>query len=54
MTDLFILSIIEPNLVYHKGFAFSINSYGLDKKQFLNEAKDESKKEISIGSTSNF
>jgi hypothetical protein len=30
--------------VYHKGFAFSIASYGLDQNQFLNEARDESKK----------
>ncbi|MBA0782034.1 hypothetical protein Gotri_002904, partial [Gossypium trilobum] len=37
MTDLFTLSIIELDLVYYKGFAFSIDSYGLDKKQFLNE-----------------
>ncbi|KAF3634260.1 hypothetical protein FXO37_26583 [Capsicum annuum] len=44
MADLFTLSITEPNLVYHKGFAFSIDSYGLDQKQFLNEARDESKK----------
>ncbi|KAL6588230.1 hypothetical protein OROMI_001208 [Orobanche minor] len=44
MADLFTLSITEPNLVYHKGFAFSIDSYGLDQKQFLNEARDEAKK----------
>ncbi|KAL6517335.1 V-type proton ATPase subunit a3 [Orobanche minor] len=44
MADLFTLSITEPDLVYHKGFAFSIDSYGLDKKQFLNEARDEAKK----------
>nr|WOZ11219.1 Ycf2 protein [Hamelia patens]WOZ11237.1 Ycf2 protein [Hamelia patens] len=45
--DLFTLSITEPDLVYHKGFAFSIDSYGLDQKQFLNEvfnSRDESKK----------
>nr|AVM82678.1 hypothetical chloroplast RF21 [Podranea ricasoliana]AVM82679.1 hypothetical chloroplast RF21 [Podranea ricasoliana] len=44
MADLFTLSITEPDLVYHKGFAFSIDSYdsyGLDQKQ---EARDESKK----------
>ncbi|KAL6517013.1 ATPase [Orobanche hederae] len=35
MADLFTLSIIEPYLVYHKGFAFSIDSYGFDQKQFL-------------------
>nr|DAD25602.1 TPA_asm: hypothetical protein HUJ06_027066 [Nelumbo nucifera]DAD25652.1 TPA_asm: hypothetical protein HUJ06_027116 [Nelumbo nucifera] len=35
---------VEPDLVYHKGFAFSIDSYGLDQKKFLNEARDESKK----------
>ncbi|RZR86601.1 hypothetical protein BHM03_00013833 [Ensete ventricosum] len=23
----------EPDLVYHRGFAFSIDSYGLDKKK---------------------
>lgn len=47
MADLFTLSITEPNLVYHKGFAFSIDSCGLDQKQFLNEvfnSRDESKK----------
>nr|YP_010176083.1 Ycf2 [Pseuderanthemum haikangense]YP_010176100.1 Ycf2 [Pseuderanthemum haikangense]QSQ71218.1 Ycf2 [Pseuderanthemum haikangense]QSQ71235.1 Ycf2 [Pseuderanthemum haikangense] len=44
MADLFTLSITEPGPVYHKGFAFSIDSYGLDQKQFLNEARDESKK----------
>nr|ATL62496.1 Ycf2 [Coptosapelta flavescens] len=44
MADLFTLSITEPDLVYQKGFAFSIDSYGLDQKQFLNEARDESKK----------
>nr|YP_010901220.1 Ycf2 protein [Crassula columella]YP_010901237.1 Ycf2 protein [Crassula columella]WIL06800.1 Ycf2 protein [Crassula columella]WIL06815.1 Ycf2 protein [Crassula columella] len=42
--DLFTLSITEPDLVYHKGFAFSIDSYGLDQNQFLSEAGDESKK----------
>ncbi|KAK4733706.1 hypothetical protein R3W88_007967 [Solanum pinnatisectum] len=31
-------------MVYHKGFAFSIDSCGLDQKQFFNEARDESKK----------
>nr|YP_010028113.1 hypothetical protein RF2 [Arnebia tibetana]YP_010028131.1 hypothetical protein RF2 [Arnebia tibetana]QOS48469.1 hypothetical protein RF2 [Arnebia tibetana]QOS48487.1 hypothetical protein RF2 [Arnebia tibetana] len=47
MADLFTLSITEPDLAYHKGFAFSIDSYGLDQKQFLNEvfnSRDESKK----------
>ena len=47
MADLFTLSITEPDLVYHKGFTFSIDSYGLDKKQFSNEvfnSRDESKK----------
>nr|AGW04483.1 hypothetical chloroplast protein [Astephanus triflorus] len=47
MADLFTLSITEPDLVYHKGFAFSIDSYELDQKQFLNEvfnSRDESKK----------
>ncbi|MBA0630956.1 hypothetical protein Godav_002997, partial [Gossypium davidsonii] len=47
IADLFTLSIIELDLVYYKGFAFSIDSYGLDKKQFLNEvfnSKDKSKK----------
>nr|YP_009557433.1 hypothetical protein RF2 [Kewa sp. GY-2019]QBC72106.1 hypothetical protein RF2 [Kewa sp. GY-2019] len=46
MADLFTLSITEPDLVYHKGFAFSIDSCGLDQKQFLNEvfnSRDESK-----------
>nr|YP_010419755.1 hypothetical protein RF2 [Laportea ovalifolia]YP_010419772.1 hypothetical protein RF2 [Laportea ovalifolia]USG53456.1 hypothetical protein RF2 [Laportea ovalifolia]USG53473.1 hypothetical protein RF2 [Laportea ovalifolia] len=43
--DLFTLSITEPDLVYHKGFALSIDSYRLD--QILNEVfnyRDESKK----------
>ncbi|EEF42577.1 conserved hypothetical protein [Ricinus communis] len=47
MADLFTLSITEPDLVYHKGFTFFIDSYGLDQKQFLNEvfnSRDESKK----------
>nr|YP_010419838.1 hypothetical protein RF2 [Leucosyke puya]YP_010419855.1 hypothetical protein RF2 [Leucosyke puya]USG53539.1 hypothetical protein RF2 [Leucosyke puya]USG53556.1 hypothetical protein RF2 [Leucosyke puya] len=47
MADLFTLSITEPGLVYHKGFALSIDSYRLDQKQFLNEvfnSRDESKK----------
>ncbi|KAK8327695.1 hypothetical protein V6Z12_A11G200200 [Gossypium hirsutum] len=47
MADLFTLSITEPDLVYYKGFTFSIDSYGLDQKQFLNEvfnSRDESKK----------
>nr|YP_009873518.1 hypothetical protein RF2 [Acer pentaphyllum]YP_009873540.1 hypothetical protein RF2 [Acer pentaphyllum]QKT28553.1 hypothetical protein RF2 [Acer pentaphyllum]QKT28554.1 hypothetical protein RF2 [Acer pentaphyllum]QKY63130.1 Ycf2 [Acer pentaphyllum]QKY63152.1 Ycf2 [Acer pentaphyllum]QNH84415.1 Ycf2 [Acer pentaphyllum] len=47
MADLFTLSITEPDLVYHKGFSFSIDSYGLDQKRFLNEvfnSRDESKK----------
>nr|UUL98470.1 Ycf2 [Celosia argentea]UUL98490.1 Ycf2 [Celosia argentea] len=47
MADLFALSITEPDLVYYKGFAFSIDSCGLDQKQFLNEifnSRDESKK----------
>jgi hypothetical protein len=25
--------------VYHRGFSFSIDSYGLDQKKFLNERK---------------
>nr|YP_009389718.1 ycf2 protein [Silene wilfordii]YP_009389736.1 ycf2 protein [Silene wilfordii]ANG08147.1 ycf2 protein [Silene wilfordii]ANG08165.1 ycf2 protein [Silene wilfordii] len=47
MADLFTLSITKPDLVYHKGFAFSMDSCGLDQKQFLNEvfnSRDESKK----------
>nr|YP_009992657.1 Ycf2 [Oenothera curtiflora]YP_009992674.1 Ycf2 [Oenothera curtiflora]QNO33319.1 Ycf2 [Oenothera curtiflora]QNO33336.1 Ycf2 [Oenothera curtiflora] len=47
MADLFTLSITEPDLVYHKGFAFSIDSSVLDQKQFLAEvfnSRDESKK----------
>nr|QOI12947.1 Ycf2 [Capparis spinosa]QOI12966.1 Ycf2 [Capparis spinosa] len=46
MADLFTLSITEPDLAYHKGFAFSIDSYGLDQRQFLKEvfnSRDESK-----------
>nr|YP_009767463.1 Ycf2 [Hedysarum semenovii]QIS98081.1 Ycf2 [Hedysarum semenovii]UWV18546.1 Ycf2 [Hedysarum semenovii] len=47
MADLFNLSITEPDLVYHKRFSFSIDSFGLDQKQSLNEgfnSRDESKK----------
>nr|YP_009861266.1 photosystem I assembly protein Ycf2 [Orontium aquaticum]QIU82957.1 photosystem I assembly protein Ycf2 [Orontium aquaticum] len=47
MADLFTLAITEPDLVYHRGFAFSIDSYGLDQKKFLNgvfNSRDESKK----------
>lgn len=47
MADLFNLSITEPDLVYHKVFSFSIDSFGLDQKQSLNEgfnSRDESKK----------
>nr|YP_010723327.1 Ycf2 protein [Phalocallis coelestis]YP_010723345.1 Ycf2 protein [Phalocallis coelestis]WDW26697.1 Ycf2 protein [Phalocallis coelestis]WDW26715.1 Ycf2 protein [Phalocallis coelestis] len=47
MADLFTLSITEPDLVYHRGFVFSIDSYGLDQKKLLNEvfnSRDESKK----------
>nr|YP_010407277.1 hypothetical chloroplast RF21 [Spiranthes sinensis]YP_010407292.1 hypothetical chloroplast RF21 [Spiranthes sinensis]URF20167.1 hypothetical chloroplast RF21 [Spiranthes sinensis]URF20182.1 hypothetical chloroplast RF21 [Spiranthes sinensis] len=47
MADLFTLSITEPDLVYHRGFAFFIDSYGLDKQKFLNEvfnSRDELKK----------
>nr|YP_010249895.1 hypothetical protein RF2 [Strobilanthes biocullata]QTT78337.1 hypothetical protein RF2 [Strobilanthes biocullata] len=44
MANLFTLSITEPDPLYHKGFSFSIDSYGLDQKQFLNQSGDESKK----------
>nr|YP_009145304.1 ycf2 [Trillium decumbens]YP_009145321.1 ycf2 [Trillium decumbens]AKK32184.1 ycf2 [Trillium decumbens]AKK32201.1 ycf2 [Trillium decumbens] len=47
MADLFTLSITGPDLVYQRGFAFSIDSYGLDPKKFLNKvfnSRDESKK----------
>uniref|UniRef100_UPI0030E31653 Ycf2 n=1 Tax=Alisma lanceolatum TaxID=365730 RepID=UPI0030E31653 len=47
MADLFTLSITEPDPVYHRGFAFSIDSYGLDQNKFLNgvfNSRDESKK----------
>ena len=47
MADTFTLSITKPDLVYYKGFTFSIDSYRLDQKQFLNEvfnSMDESKK----------
>nr|YP_009241960.1 hypothetical chloroplast RF21 [Sagittaria lichuanensis]AMQ13535.1 hypothetical chloroplast RF21 [Sagittaria lichuanensis] len=47
MANRFTLSITEPDLVYHRGFAFSIDSYGLDQKKFLNGVfnyRDESKK----------
>ncbi|KAK9982406.1 hypothetical protein SO802_035686 [Lithocarpus litseifolius] len=39
MADIFTLSITEPDLSYHKGFTFSIDSCRLDQKQFLNERK---------------
>lgn len=45
MSDLFILSIIESNMMYHKRFTFSIDLYALDQKQFLDEIfnyRDES------------
>ena len=32
MADLFTLLMTEPDLVYHKRFAFCIDSYGLDQK----------------------
>nr|YP_010566659.1 hypothetical protein RF2 [Medicago soleirolii]UZC32278.1 hypothetical protein RF2 [Medicago soleirolii] len=47
MANLFNLSITKPDLVYHKGFSFSIDSSGLDQKEkFVNEvnSRDESKK----------
>nr|UDZ61537.1 hypothetical protein RF2 [Albidella nymphaeifolia] len=45
MADRFTLSITEPDLVYHRGFAFSIDSYGLDQKKFgVFNSRDESKK----------
>ncbi|MBA0878456.1 hypothetical protein Goshw_027001 [Gossypium schwendimanii] len=47
MTDLFTLLITELDLVYYQEFSLSIDSYGLDQKQFLNEvfnSRDESKK----------
>nr|YP_010379712.1 hypothetical protein RF2 [Astragalus obscurus]UCS40853.1 hypothetical protein RF2 [Astragalus obscurus] len=45
LADLFNLSITEPYLVYHKGFSFSIDSFKLDPKRFLNEVfRNESKK----------
>nr|YP_010150490.1 Ycf2 [Angelica cartilaginomarginata]QQV72331.1 Ycf2 [Angelica cartilaginomarginata] len=47
MADLFTLSITDPDLMYHKGFDFSIDSYGLDQKKLLSEvfnSRDESKK----------
>nr|YP_009309134.1 hypothetical chloroplast RF21 [Primula veris]AOS86798.1 hypothetical chloroplast RF21 [Primula veris] len=34
MADRFTLSITEPDLVYHKGFAFSIDSCRLDQKKW--------------------
>ena len=46
MTDLFTLSIVQPDLVYYKEFAFSIDSFGLVQKYFLNElfnSRDELK-----------
>nr|WCQ78592.1 hypothetical chloroplast RF21 [Galeola lindleyana]WCQ78594.1 hypothetical chloroplast RF21 [Galeola lindleyana] len=46
MADLLTLSITEPDLVYYRGFSFSMDSYGLDQQKLLNEAfnsRDESK-----------
>nr|YP_009747743.1 Ycf2 protein [Lecanorchis japonica]YP_009747747.1 Ycf2 protein [Lecanorchis japonica]QII89423.1 Ycf2 protein [Lecanorchis japonica]QII89427.1 Ycf2 protein [Lecanorchis japonica] len=52
MADLFTLSITEPDLVYYRGFSFSMDSYGLDQKKLLNEvfnSRDESKnKSLSV------
>nr|YP_009403522.1 hypothetical chloroplast RF2 [Downingia elegans]YP_009403531.1 hypothetical chloroplast RF2 [Downingia elegans]ASA34714.1 hypothetical chloroplast RF2 [Downingia elegans]ASA34725.1 hypothetical chloroplast RF2 [Downingia elegans] len=48
MANLFTLSITEPDLVYHKGFAFSMNVYGLDQKQFLNETSRDGWKKKSL------
>nr|YP_009403449.1 hypothetical chloroplast RF2 [Downingia cuspidata]YP_009403458.1 hypothetical chloroplast RF2 [Downingia cuspidata]ASA34641.1 hypothetical chloroplast RF2 [Downingia cuspidata]ASA34652.1 hypothetical chloroplast RF2 [Downingia cuspidata] len=48
MADLFTLSITEPDLVYHKGFAFSIDVYGLDQKQFVNETSRDGWKKKSL------
>jgi len=44
MADLFILSITEADRVYHKGFSFFIDSYGLDQKQLSNLKKNQKKK----------
>ena len=47
ITNLFTLSITKPNLIYHKKFTFSINSYKLNQKQFLKKIfnfKNKSKK----------
>ncbi|OMP13174.1 hypothetical protein COLO4_02147 [Corchorus olitorius] len=35
MADLFTLSITEPDLVYHKGFAFSIDFPRIGSKTIL-------------------
>nr|YP_010601414.1 hypothetical protein RF2 [Ceratocephala testiculata]YP_010601431.1 hypothetical protein RF2 [Ceratocephala testiculata]QFV18864.1 Ycf2 [Ceratocephala falcata]QFV18881.1 Ycf2 [Ceratocephala falcata]WAL35703.1 hypothetical protein RF2 [Ceratocephala testiculata]WAL35704.1 hypothetical protein RF2 [Ceratocephala testiculata] len=46
MADLLTLSITEPDLVYPKGLTFSIDSYGLDPKKFLDgvfNSRDELK-----------
>ena len=52
MENRFTLSITESDLVYHKGFAFSIDPYRLDPKQFLDKvfnSRDESnKKSLSV------
>ncbi|URD75052.1 hypothetical protein MUK42_36985 [Musa troglodytarum] len=36
MIDLFILSITKLNVMYRRGFTFSIDSHGLDKKNSNN------------------
>lgn len=55
MADLFILSIGESNLVYHKRFAFSIDYYILDPKKKKNfwMRQGINLKEIFIDSTFN-
>ncbi|KAF1898413.1 hypothetical protein Lal_00042105 [Lupinus albus] len=50
MADLFTLSITKPDLMYHKGFSLSIDSSGLDQKQFLNEIEFEKVKSLMIPS----
>nr|YP_009000056.1 hypothetical chloroplast RF21 [Silene conoidea]YP_009000074.1 hypothetical chloroplast RF21 [Silene conoidea]AGZ18047.1 hypothetical chloroplast RF21 [Silene conoidea]AGZ18065.1 hypothetical chloroplast RF21 [Silene conoidea] len=53
MADLFTLSITKPDLVYHKGFAFCIDSCGLEQKQFLNVVFASNKKMEAVNKNQN-
>lgn len=40
MASLFTLSITKPDLMYHRGFAISIDSYGLIPKDSMNQKRN--------------